>query len=60
MKVSAPVMLLANLSDTLVNGLIGKVAAIEENVVHFEFSVQGKQELVHVERYKFTKFDPIT
>ena len=59
-KVSAPVMLLANLSDTLVNGLIGKVDAIEENVVHVEFSVQGKQELVHVERYKFTKFDPIT
>jgi hypothetical protein len=59
LKISAPVMLLVNLSDKLVNhGLIGRVEKIEENEVQINFVLDGKNESVAISRYTFTKYDP--
>lgn len=52
-------MLLVNLSDKLVNGLIGRVEKIEENEVQINFVLNGKNESVAISRYTFTKYDPI-
>ena len=59
LKISAPVMLLVNLSDKLVNGLIERVEKIEENEVQIHFVLDGKNESVAISRYTFTKYDPI-
>ena len=43
-KVSVPVMLLMNLNDKLVNGLIGTVTNIEQNKISVTFTLDGKNE----------------
>lgn len=53
LKISAPVMLLVNLSDKLVNGLIGRVEKIEEHEVQIHFVLDGKNESSHFKIYIF-------
>ncbi|KAK3107653.1 hypothetical protein FSP39_019224 [Pinctada imbricata] len=60
LKIGCPVMLLVNLSDTLVNGKIGSVKHIEKNKIHVEFMISGKERVVNIERFIFTKYDPVS
>lgn len=46
-------MLLVNLSDKLVNGLIGRVEKIEEHEVQIHFVLDGKNESSHFKIYIF-------
>ncbi|CAC5364753.1 PIF1 [Mytilus coruscus] len=59
LKISAPVMLLVNLSDKLVNGLIGRVQKIHEHEIQVQFVLDGKNESVAITKYTFTKYDPV-
>ena len=59
-KLNAPVMLLRNLNERHVNGLIGKVVQINDDSIYVNFEVFGKSEIVKIERYSFTKYDPNT
>ncbi|CAC5417703.1 PIF1 [Mytilus coruscus] len=59
LKISAPVMLLVNLSDKLVNGLIGRVQKIHEHEIQVQFVLDGKNESVAITQYTFTKYDPV-
>lgn len=52
LKISAPVMLLVNLSDKLVNGLIGRVEKIEEHEVQIYLYWMVKMR-VAISRYTF-------
>lgn len=55
LKISAKVMLLRNLSDIYVNGLIGHIVAIEDDCISVDF----KGAVIKVTRYMFSKFDPV-
>ena len=43
-------MLIANLSDDLVNGLVGTVEEIRQDVIYVDFTVKGKGVLVPIKR----------
>lgn len=55
LKINAPVMLLVNLSTSLVNGLCGEVKAFGANYVEVFFSQMKKN--VKIYSYNFTIFD---
>ena len=59
-KLNAPVMLLRNLNERHVNGLIGKVAKINKDPIDVKFETFGKSEMVRIEKFCFTKYDPAT
>lgn len=40
-KISAPVMLLTNITDQLVNGATGTVMKIEDNTITVDFQIHG-------------------
>ena len=58
LKVGCPVMLVVNLSDTLVNGTTGKVKQLTEDavIVHFH----KPDQTIKLDRYLFTKIDPVS
>lgn len=59
MKVAAPVMLLTNITDQLVNGATGAVMKIEDEIITVDFQIHGACKLVNLQRFGFTKFDPM-
>ncbi|KAK3100053.1 hypothetical protein FSP39_013962 [Pinctada imbricata] len=59
LKVNSPVMLLVNLSNQLVNGKIGHVNHIEGEDIFVTFIVSGRSITVKINKYVFTKFDPV-
>ena len=59
LKVGCPVMLIQNLSNTLVNGLSGEVTKVNIDSVDVKFSPQQKSIRVLVEKEIFTVFDPV-
>lgn len=58
-KIAAPVMLLTNITDQLVNGATGTVMKIEDEIITVDFQIHGACNLVNLQRFKFTKFDPL-
>ena len=58
-KDDSPVMLLRNINDRFVNGLIGRVLYIEPECVKVAFKFNGDPEVLDVVRYTFTKYDPV-
>lgn len=54
LKVGVPVMLLRNLSHSLVNGLLGKVVLLEDDGP----SVQFENQVVKLKKVAFSVFDP--
>ena len=59
LKVNCPVMLVKNLSDTLVNGLRGTVIQMNDNSVDVKFEFERKTLTVNVSPTSFTTFDPV-
>ncbi|WAQ93628.1 PIF1-like protein [Mya arenaria] len=57
-KLDCPVMLIVNLSDKLVNGTIGKVTNIPNDIITVYF--QTLDQSIELKRHKFTKTDPVT
>lgn len=58
-KIAAPVMLLTNITDQLVNGATGTVMKIEDEIITVDFQIHGACKLVNLQRFKFTKFEPV-
>lgn len=58
LKVGCPVMLVVNLSDTLVNGSIGKVVRLENDEIFVHFNKTGKT--VSIKPHLFSKIDPVS
>lgn len=52
-------MLLTNITDQLVNGATGTVMKIEDEIITVDFQIHGACNLVNLQRFKFTKFDPL-
>ena len=52
-------MLLVNLSDDLVNGKIGTIIEIDNQNIIVKFPVGETNKTVKLEKYLFTKFDPV-
>jgi ATP-dependent DNA helicase PIF1 len=59
LKENTPVMLLTNLSDSLVNGKIGRVSKIETHKIYVDFDIDNKKKQVAISKFTFTKFDPV-
>ena len=59
-KVDSPVMLLRNISNRFVNGLVGRVLEIQPHCIKVAFNVDGKTETVDIKRFTFSKYDPAT
>ena len=57
-KVDAPVMLLRNIDDKYVNGLVWRVLDIEEGSIKVAFKFNDTTEVLNVKRCVFTKYDP--
>ena len=58
-KVGCPVMLVKNLSDTLVNGLQGTVIKTFEESVDVKFTINDKTISTNIKPATFTTFDPV-
>ncbi|XP_060591293.1 uncharacterized protein LOC132746230 [Ruditapes philippinarum] len=56
LKINAKVMLLTNLTDEYVNGLVGTIVNINHKCIEVNFD--GK--IVKITRILFTKYDPVT
>lgn len=56
----APVLLLRNLDERHVNGLIGMVEQTNIDTVEVKFEIFGKSEIVKIGKFSVTKFDPAT
>ena len=59
LKVGCPVMLVRNLSDSLVNGLRGTVSQLMSDSVDVKFVFENKNVVVTVKPVVFTTFDPV-
>jgi len=59
LKINCPVMLIRNLSDTLVNGLRGVVKKLDTDSIEVKFLINEKPVFVSISRDIFTKFDPV-
>lgn len=59
LKINCPVMLIRNLSDTLVNGLRGVVKKLDTDSIEVKFLINEKPVFVSISREIFTKFDPV-
>ncbi len=57
LKEGCPIILVANLSESLVNGAMGKLVRAEQDHVTV---LLGSGNLVRIGRTKFTRFDPST
>lgn len=58
-KVGCPVMLVKNLSDTLVNGFQGIVTKTFEESVDVKFTINDKTISTNIKPATFTTFDPV-
>ncbi|XP_061167824.1 uncharacterized protein LOC133176769 [Saccostrea echinata] len=59
LKVGCPVMLVRNLSDSLVNGLCGTVVQLMSDSVDVKFVFEKRNTVVTVKPVVFTTFDPV-
>ena len=59
MKINCPVILIRNLSDTLVNGLRGVVKKLDTDSIEVKFWINEKPVFVSISREIFTTFDPV-
>ena len=59
LKINCPVMLIRNLSDTLVNGLRGVVKKLDTDSIEVKFLINEKPVFVSISRENFTSFDPV-
>lgn len=50
-KIAAPVMLLTNITDQLVNGATGTVMKIEDEIITVDFQIHGACKLVNLQRF---------
>ena len=51
---------LTNLSDDLVNGKIGIVHSIKDDLLHIMVKVKGKVIICPIRKFKFTTYDPVS
>lgn len=56
LKLGAPVMLLKNLTDRLINGSMGHVVAMDPNIITVQFS--DSEQATNLTRQVFTIYDP--
>jgi hypothetical protein len=59
LKINCPVLLIRNLSDTLVNGLRGIVKKLDTDSIEVKFLINEKPVFVSISREIFTTFDPV-
>ena len=59
-KIGCPVMLLINLTEHLVNGKIGTVKSIENEIIYVTFCLFGESRTVKIAKFTFSKFDPVS
>ena len=59
LKINCPVMLIRNLSDTLVNGLRGVVKKLDTDSIEVKFLINEKPVFVSISREISTTFDPV-